>query len=893
MNRHRYLPLLLLLFAGSGAAALIYEIVWFQLLQLVIGSTAVSMGLLLAIFMAGMCIGSLVSPRLIGSRHHPLRVYALIELAIGVFGLIVLFGISHLGVLLLLPPAILMGATLPVIGRWVEADGRSVSWLGFFYAGNIAGAVFGSLLAGFYLLRVYDMSIATYVAAGLNLLVAAIAFLTSVNTSARPNVPSLPIKTVRGAGSIYAAIAFSGAAALGAEAVWTRALSLMLGASTYTFSIILAVFLVGLGLGSSAGSARARRSAEPRHDLAVCQILAACSVAWAAYMLAKSLPYFPVDPNLTEGPWLGFQLDLFRSALAILPAACFWGASFPLALAAIAEHEHDAARLVGGVYAANTIGAILGAVSFSIVFTQWFGTGRAEQLLIVISAAAALLPILRFRRMFHIVLVPCVAALLVLSVAPLPSGLIAYGRFFAWNLSNYDPVTQDYFVPNILYAGEGVNASVAVSETSIGIRNFHVSGKTEASTSRRDMRLQRMLGHIPGLLHPRPRSVLIVGLGAGVTAGTFAHYPSIERIVICEIEPLIAKTVSKYFAKQNNSIVGDPRVEIIYDDARHYLLKTGERFDIITSDPIHPWVRGAAALYTREYFDLVRRHLNPGGVVSQWVPLYQSSADTVKSEVATFFDVFAGGTIWSNDVGGKGYDIVLVGRDTSSRINLDEIENRLNGSDHMNILRSLQELGFQSGVDLLSSYSGRHSELIPWLAGAEMNRDWNLRLQYLAGTGLNSAEEAAIYEGMLRYRGALENVFAGSPQRMAKLASAVERRRPRILTAQQAATISRVLAARPPAQISISTLLGDAEALEYAIELRRAIATAGWQVDSVRQSLFSENITGLLIFVGSNPPPANANVLFQALLAAGLPAQGNVDPAAKPGSVSLVIGAHP
>jgi spermidine synthase len=158
---------------------------------------------------------------------------------------------------------------------------------------------------------------------------------------------------------------------------------------------------------------------------------------------------------------------------------------------------------------------------------------------------------------------------------------------------------------SIIYSGEGISSSVAVSDTSNGFRNFHVSGKIEASTEPEDMRLQRMLGHLPALLHQRPRSVLVVGFGAGVTAGSFVTHPTVERIVICEIEPMIPKMVGPYFAQQNYNLLEDPRVQIVYDDARHYLLTTEEKFDVITSDPIHPWVKGAAALYTQEYFELV------------------------------------------------------------------------------------------------------------------------------------------------------------------------------------------------------------------------------------------------------------------------------------------------
>src|SRR5687768_12624868 len=279
MTPRRFLPALLLLFVGSGCAALIYEVVWFQLLELVIGSSAVSMGVLLGTFMGGMCLGSLLLPRVIGPGAHPLRVYAWLELGIGVCGLLLLFGMplvggaytawagtGIVGILLralaaaicLLPPTILMGATLPAIARWIERTPDGVAWLGFFYGGNTAGAVLGSLLAGFYLLSVYDISISTYVAVALNLIVAILARLLA---SLAPEIPLTPIASSftrpRRSTLVYVVIGLSGFTALASEVLWTRLLSLMLGATTYTFSLILAVFLAGIGLGSSAGSALA------------------------------------------------------------------------------------------------------------------------------------------------------------------------------------------------------------------------------------------------------------------------------------------------------------------------------------------------------------------------------------------------------------------------------------------------------------------------------------------------------------------------------------------------------------------------------------------------------------------------------------------------------------
>jgi spermidine synthase len=286
------------------------------------------------------------------------------------------------------------------------------------------------------------------------------------------------------------------------------------------------------------------------------------------------------------------------------------------------------------------------------------------------------------------------------------------------------------------------------------------------------MRLQRMLGHLPALLHPKPRSVLVVGCGAGVTAGSFVVHPGIEKIVICEIEPLIPRVVAQYCGKENYDVVKNPRVRIVYDDARHYILTTQEKFDIITSDPIHPWVKGAATLYTKEYFELIKRHLNPGGLVTQWVPLYESNLGVVKSEAATFFDVFPNGTVWSNDLDGDGYDIVLLGQADAMKIDLDELQQRFLQDDR--VAQSLKDVGFRSVFSLLATYAGREPDLRPWLNDAEINRDRNLRLQYLAGMGLNLSQGGLIYDDMLIYRRFPEELFVGSDQRVGMLRVLIE-----------------------------------------------------------------------------------------------------------------------
>jgi spermidine synthase len=214
---------------------------------------------------------------------------------------------------------------------------------------------------------------------------------------------------------------------------------------------------------------------------------------------------------------------------------------------------------------------------------------------------------------------------------------------------------------------------------------------------------------------------------------------------------------------------------VIYDDARHFVLTTTERFDIITSDPIHPWVKGSATLYSKEYFEMVKSRLNPGGIVTQWVPLYETDMETVKSEIATFFDVFPDGSIFANELNGGGYDLVMLGWAGPAKIDVDAVEGRLEQPAYQAVAQSLREVGFSSAIQMLGTYAGQASDLRPWLADAEINRDGDLRLQYLAGFALNNSQEGEIYSRMLTYRRYPENLFVVSdrlrPDLMAAFAS--------------------------------------------------------------------------------------------------------------------------
>ena len=794
----RYLAILLLLFAGSGCSALIYETTWYQLLQLSIGSTSASLGFLLAAFMGGLCIGSVGFPRLRLSGQHPLCVYATIEAAIGVCAILVHFAVPLVnyvyvagaehgvpGILLrgflsgicLLPPTILMGASLPAIVRWLKATPNGISWWGLLYGGNTAGAVLGCLIAGFYLLRLYNMATATYAAAAINFVVAAISYALSLRApfGAIAEAPESPASAITAsdegapAWAVYLTIALSGATALGAEVVWTRLLGMLLGLTVYIFSIILAVFLIGLAMGSWVGSMMVR-TVRPRLALGWSQMLLTAAIAWTTWIIARSLPYWPINPLLTINPWDTFQLDMVRCLWAILPPTILWGASFPLAVACLAKSGEDPGRVVGGVYAANTLGCIFGALVVSLMLVPWIGTLQSERVMLWMAAAGGVLmlwPHVRATKSTGLAAglaaSVVVAAWLASNMEAVPGELIAYGRRMVINSGRSE----------LLYTIEGRNSSVAITKWNDGATEIDVNGHVEATTEVYDMKLQRMVGHLPAVLHPNPKSVLGIGFGAGVSAGTFTRYPGIEHITICEIEPVIPPTSTRFFGKQNYQVYLNPKTHVVFDDARHYLLTTTSKFDIIASDPLDIFAKGTAAIYSKEYFESVKQHLNPGGTFTLYVPLYETDQRTIRSELATFFAAFPYSTIWANTVNGLGYDMVFMGHLEKPSINLDQLFERMQRPDYQPVVESLYDIGVNSIRDLLSTYAGQNADLGEWSKGADLNTDGDLRLQYLGGWGINSTMEDKLYREMLTYRQLPRGLFRGSPEKVDSLLQAI------------------------------------------------------------------------------------------------------------------------
>jgi len=770
-----------LLFLASGFAALIYELVWFHLLELSLGSSAASIGVLLTAFMGGLFAGSALAPSLMGARH-PLRVFAALEAGLAAAAILMLWllpaagrvyatgvvdgaaGLLLRGVVAavcLMPPTMAMGATLPVVGRWLTESPQRAAWLGALYSANTVGAAAGCLIAGFYLLRVYDVVVATAVAAAIDVLAAlgalALAGYESPSAWRSPNgghtVDRPGWMVSRRSAAVLSSIALSGFCALAGEVVWTRLLALAFGATVYTFSIVLAVFLIGIAVGGGVGSIVTRLIASPRSAFGFTQVLVVAAIAWTAYMLASAVPYWPIIPAVSPGIVYNLELDFGIALLALFPAPVLWGASFPLALAAIGDAEKDGGRLASRVYAANTVGAIAGAVLTSVFLVRWIGTAVSQQ---VMMAAAGISAIVLFGVSRRAAIAAAVTAALIGAVPALPGVLVAYGR----NSASWVGHTGE-----ILFVGEGANASVAVSRLPGGALTYHNAGKIQASSQPEDMRLQRMLGHVTTLTAASPDSVLVIGCGSGVTAGAVSIDPAVKRVTIVELESLVPEVVARYFGDYNFHVLDDPRVRVRIDDGRHFLQTTDERFDAITADPFDPWVRGAATVYTQEFFESAKAHLKPGGVLTMWVPLYTTTPDAVKSQLATFFTLFPDAFVLGNTRNGKGYDVIVVGLRDPAPISLPTIDSRLRQPSYAPLTMSLTEVGIRSVADLFfNSYANRAADLKPWLAGAPLNRDRDLRLQYLAGLGINTNMPESIYADIVRDRGSVTSVFTTEEQ---------------------------------------------------------------------------------------------------------------------------------
>jgi spermidine synthase len=756
-----------LCFILSGATGLIYEVLWARMLGLVFGATTLAVSTVLAAFMGGLALGSALAGRLASRIKKPLGTYGLMEIGIAVYALLVpflfrwvddvyaliwqqfqpgFFAFSLwrflLSSLVLLVPTTLMGATLPVLAAaLVHSSGRNSNSVARLYACNLAGAILGTIAAGFVLLPALGVRTTIAVAAVLNVTVGVVAILLQRTTrSFEPQLvhPENPDNPVPISFWLFAAVA-SGFVTISTQVCWTRILTMIIGSSTYAFSIVVALFLIGLAVGAW-WIARKDRSEKLRLIVLKVQVLTAISLLLSLFVL-NNIPAMVVSLGLKcqISSWAGLlALQILAATLLILVPATLMGMVMPLVLVWASGDETKAVARVGRSYAMNTIGAIAGAFITGFLLIPKTSTRFTLLLAAVcclVVAAVAYQPHVpgrdpALKRSLAIGLTPMLAIVLFLiapamNLADLSIGaydslvrVLAQTREGAKNSS--DEASQPA-VHELLMYQEGPTATVSVRKDQNTV-SMAINGRTNASDSVYDMPTQVILGQIPLLIAPKIDTGLIIGYATGVTVGAMLQSP-IQSVTCVELEPGTVKA-SRFFEHINNRPLDDPRTTLIIDDARAFLRVTPNRYDMIVSEPSHPWVPGVANLFTQEFFELGRARLNDEGIFVQWVQIYQLSTESLRSVLATYQKVFPHVLVFR--VGGlnKGKDLLLVGSNRS--LSLDRLAERYADP---RIAAEIARVDLRSEADVRAWYVCDETKLGPAVAGAEINTDDNMHIE--------------------------------------------------------------------------------------------------------------------------------------------------------------------
>ncbi|MDP1648127.1 MAG: fused MFS/spermidine synthase [Rubrivivax sp.] len=654
-----------------------------------------------------------------------------------------------LACVLLLPPTLLMGGTLPILTRVFLNSGdtntaRSVSLL---YFANTLGAVIGTLAAGLVLLQWLGIRGVLVTAGVVNLFIFAVAWRLpapenqgagSAAEPANQGAPTAPPWSTQAVLAV-AVLFVSGMTALIYEVAWTRVLTLVIGSSTYAFTLMLATFLIGIAL----GSALVRRYALHRQPglglLAVCQLLIGlCALATAA--LFGLLPDAFVSLFGRAGQVYGvFQFANFLLCIAVMvPATLFMGASFPVASALVVQGLGHSGRRIGLLYAGNTVGAILGAFLAGFVLLPQLGIQRTLVLTIAVNLASALaLSAFLFQRgtARGRWAVPALASatLLVLAFVWQPpwdrlkmtSGPYAYAV-------QYQKVPIDQRLARVaqLYYREGPMATVSVIQEGEHVRVV-VDGKTDAGNAR-DMTTQVFAGHPPLLAKPDAKDVLIIGYASGITAGAVGRH-AVSRIDCVEIEPAM-REASRWFREENYHIADDPRFNLVIDDARSYMLAARRQYDVIISEPSNPWQAGSSRLFTQEAFENARRNLKPGGVVAQWMHLYGVDVESFRLVVRSFMSVFPHVTLWADL---QFPDVILLG--SEKPLVLDPLALQSMLGEGSAVAASLARIGYADAGSLFKAFLLGEDEARQFAGSGVLNTDNLPLLEFRAPRSLYSS----------------------------------------------------------------------------------------------------------------------------------------------------------
>ncbi|MGZ5480710.1 MAG: fused MFS/spermidine synthase [Pyrinomonadaceae bacterium] len=772
------LRLVALCFVLSGATGLIYEVLWARMLGLVFGATTVAISTVLAAFMGGLAIGSALAGRIGAKIARPIRAYGILEIGIAIYALAVPFIFAlvddlyfvlwnkfspsfyvfsllrfFLSGLLLLIPTTLMGATLPVLSAaLLRSQKTTTTSITKLYTRNLVGAICGTIAAGFFLLPTLGVRRTIYVASVINICIGIAAIIAEWRfggTLAEPSGQRAINKSVRSDEAIkidqpkfWLFCAFvSGFVTFSTQVAWTRVLTMIVGSSTYAFSITIALFLLSLSLGAYV-VARLPLRVNPRRVLMKFELVTAFSLVLSILVINK-MPslLIAMGLKLNISTWLGLlALQLALITLLIPLPAFLMGATMPLVLRWADGHGQRSVQLVGWSYAANTVGAIAGALIAGFVLIPKISTRFTIMFavaLCLVVAGMAYEPKLgshdRDVRKALAAGVTVVLILLAFLVSPrMNLGDLSIGAYdsLVRVLAKSRGATADSAGERkergehrLLLYEEGPTATVSVRKD-WDVISMSINGRTNAS-DREDMPTQVMLGQLPLLLSPRPKRALMVGFASGISVGSMLQSP-IESVECVELEPATVGA-SRFFEHVNNRPLNDPRLRLIIDDARSYLRVTSNRYDMIASEPSHPWVPGVANLFTKEFFTLGRDRLNEDGLFVQWVQIYQLSTDSLRSVLATFQHVFPHVLVFRVEGANKGKDLLLVGSKKPSTLDRLSL-----GFNDARMSAELARINIKSEADVRAWFVCDSSRLAPAVSGAIINTDDNMHIEMTA-----------------------------------------------------------------------------------------------------------------------------------------------------------------
>ena len=756
--------LFLVAYTCSGLAGLVYEVTWTRLLTLYLGHTTAAASAVVAAFLGGLAIGAAIGGRFASSwtPRRCLHAYVALEFAVAICALLLPVELTLFSpvlrwayndgaalfplvrtlscIVMVMLPALALGATFPMAIRWfARGSAEPAKESSRLYFVNTVGAAIGALVAGFVLIPSIGMSGTIYVAMAAS--VAAALCVLSVLAACPPeggHYTSPPISNPSKGGHytpppvegwlVMVVLGTSGFAALVHEIAWTRILSLVLGPTTYAFAATLAAVIAGVAIGSGIGAwLISKRVANAAGMLAFALSLAAVTASWTYAAAGSRIPMMVARyvADFADFDRLLFGGVLLTMAL-ILPTSACLGAAFPFALALADDRLHPAPGRFGLVYAINTLGSVTGSLAAGFLFIPAFGIQPTLWIVSgsLIACTAALMFTGALAGMSRVagLVTAAISIVLVVTSPPWDRELLAAGVYM---YAPYVPKDLDLETQlkagELLYYEEGAAATVSVKKLT-GTTTLAVDGKTDAS-NRGDMLTQKLIAHLPLLLHRDPKDVFILGLGSGMTVGAALTHP-IDRVDVVEISPEVVKA-SDYFKTENRNALADPRTHVIVGDGRSHLALADRKYDVIISEPSNPWIAGVSSLFTKEFFESARDRLAPGGIICQWANAYNISEADLKSIVATFTSVFPYGTVYlvgTNDV------LMMAGRNEGWG-EIGRVADRMTRPD---VAADLASLGIVDAASITSLIIGDSAALSVYTAGSKIFTDDRLTLEFTA-----------------------------------------------------------------------------------------------------------------------------------------------------------------